>query len=216
MLNEKAVNIIRNTLGNEAAQATIKVFNSPYIVIKIFWIVCLLVACCLAAFFVIESLIVFVTYKINTNTRTIFESSSLFPKITFCQKNPFTTKYAFETIQMANLSLQEALFKTNYKMDENERLMMQHPLSKVLIDCAFNGEKCTYNDFVHEFDYNLGNCYIFNSGFNSTGHRVELKSSTRTGSSYGLKLTVYVNYYTGLKNEYYGCIFKIGKLHFYV
>ena len=209
----KVIDLIKETIGNETAQATIKIIKTPHKVIKLFWIVCLFAACSLAAFFVIQSLITFVTYKVQTNVRTIFETSSLFPKITYCNKNPFNTKYAFDTLEPLNASYAEMLFHVNYNMSESERLRLQHPFDTVLIECAFNGEKCTANDFTYEFDPNLGNCYSFNSGFNATtGMPVKLRKSIRAGSPYGLRLGVYVNWYEKLSkyNDYFGCIIKIG------
>ena len=55
------------TVGCEAAQSTIKLFKSSHygLKIKVFWFICLLVACSLAGFFVIQSLIRFVTFEVN-------------------------------------------------------------------------------------------------------------------------------------------------------
>ena len=206
------LDLVKQTIGNETAQAAIKIFQTPHFLVKFYWIFCLLAACTLTAYFVIESLVNFVTFKVNTNTRTIFETSSLFPRVTYCNKNPFLTKYAFEKIENNNFTYAEMLYEMNYNMNYTERLKLQHTFNKVLIECTYNGEKCNANDFNYEFDPNLGNCYSFNSGFNSSGHVQPLKKSSRAGSAHGLKLTVYVNYFNLLRkyNDYFGSVIKIG------
>ena len=202
------------TVGCEAAQSIIKLFKSSHygLKIKVFWFICLLVACSLAGFFVIQSLIRFVTFEVNTSSRTIFETASLFPKITYCNKNPLNTEYAFKSLESVNFNYNDMLFKMNYYLNDTEKLKLHHPFEKIMLECSYNNEKCTASDFLREFDTNLGNCYVFNSGFNSTGYPIPLKYSIRAGSMYGLKLTLYVNYYENLNktNQYTGAIIRIG------
>ena len=62
----------------------------------------------------------------------------------------------------------------------------------------FNYEQCKAEDFSWEFDSNYGNCYSFNSGFNSKGHSVNIKESNIAGDEYGLSLEIYTNYYENL------------------
>ena len=63
------------------------------------------------------------------------------------------------------------------------------------------------------FFFDKGNCFSFNTGFDSLGQKIPLKSSIRAGSQYGLKLTLYVNYYELIASKYstyMGAIIKIG------
>jgi len=84
--NEKAqrretlAKLVKDTLYNSAAQAILKMVQTPSKVVKIFWFICLVCACCLCTYFVIESLVLFFSYEVSTNTRTYTETSSLFPK----------------------------------------------------------------------------------------------------------------------------------------
>ena len=66
------------------------------------------------------------------------------------------------------------------------------------LSCMFNYEQCKAEDFSWEFDSNYGNCYSFNSGFNSTGHSVNIKKPNIAGDGYGLSLEIYTNYYENL------------------
>ena len=61
---------------------------------------------------------------------------------------------------------------------------MGHDLKDILIGCKFNFQKCTADDFIWSWNVNYGNCFSFNSGFNST----PLKYSDMAGYKYGLEL----------------------------
>jgi hypothetical protein len=51
------------------------------------------------------------------------------------------------------------------------------------------------DDFTWEFDSYFGNCYVFNSGFNSRDRkRVELKKTYLSNSQFGLNVALYVNF----------------------
>jgi hypothetical protein len=75
-----------------------------------------------------------------------------------------------------------------------ERQKLGHSLQDVLVNCQYNGETCSANDFVWKWDPLYGNCYSFNSGYNMSGAKVNYKESTLTGTVFGLQLNVYVGY----------------------
>ena len=74
----------------------------------------------------------------------------------------------------------------------------------MLLSCSFNYDGCKVDDFSWEFYPFYGNCYSFNSGFNSTGQSVNLKKSNIAGNGYGLNLEIYTNFYENL--SYYNSI----------
>ena len=194
--------LLKEILYNSTCQAILKIYESPSLIIKVFWLSCLLGACSLCSYFVIEALTEFFHYQVNLSSRTYFETSSLFPKVTLCNKNLFTTKYAYE---LANgRPYTDFINYINFNLNDSEREKLAHKFEHVLLDCSFNSEKCSAADFLREYDVSLGNCFTYNSGFNASGHRVSLKYSTRAGSPYGLRLTMYVNVYEKLKASYLG------------
>jgi hypothetical protein len=77
---EIVMRLVKETLYNSAAQALLKMYETPSKIVKLFWCVCLLGACSLCAYFVVESLVLFFSYEVSTKTRTYTETSSLFPK----------------------------------------------------------------------------------------------------------------------------------------
>ena len=120
--------------------------------------------------------------------------------MTICNQNHFTTKYAYE---LANgTSYKDFINYLNYDLSEDERAKTVHSLDDILFDCTFNGKSCTSKNFLVEYDNANGYCYTFNSGYDSSGQVIPLKESTRAGSKYGLRVTLYANIYENLKDNY--------------
>jgi len=182
--SEKIQELIKEILFNSTSQALLKIYQTPSKVVKVFWCVCLLCACSLCAYFVVESLITFVTYEVSTKTRSYTEQTSLFPKVTFCNKNMFTTKYAYNLAMSyaaksnaSTTTYQEMVYAANFKLNDTERDKLSKKFADILLDCSFNSEKCNATqDFVKEYDRVLGACYTFNAGVNPvTGQSVPVK-----------------------------------------
>jgi hypothetical protein len=72
---------------------------------------------------------------------------------------------------------------------------MSHDLNDTLLCCFFSDESCDADDFQWEWDAYFGNCFGFDSGFNSSGNKVELRKSQMEGSVFGLQIEFYVNFY---------------------
>ena len=65
-------------------------------------------------------------------------------------------------------------------------------LKELIIDCNFNQKSCDFeNDFVEVYYFLYGQCFRFNSGKNSDGNQMALKTITDIGMSNGLHLKVF-------------------------
>ena len=129
--------------------------------------------------------------------------------MTICNKNVFTTKYAFN---LANGSkYDEVIWQINTKLDATQKEKLTHTFDEILLECFFNAKECrARDDFIYEYDRSLGACYTFNSGNDSMQ---ALKVSIRAGVEYGLTLVLYAHFYDRLAkdyNLYSGLIIKIG------
>jgi hypothetical protein len=184
--------LVQEILYNSLSQAIIKIIYSPNLILKIFLIISVLVSSCFASYFVIHAFICYFTYGVSTMTRTIFETPTLFPKVSICNSNQFTTKYAFELKQ--NGEIDERFFTNERKRK------LGHDLNDILIECWFNFKPCNASDFVWSFKREYGNCYTFNTGFDSNKNKIDLKKTTIGGVDYGLSVTLYVNFYEKLMN----------------
>jgi len=189
---------LKEVLYNSLAQATIRLYLTPRLIHKLFLVVFILCSSSLASFLVIQSILQYYTYGVSTTSRNIYETPTLFPKVTLCNYNRFTTKYSFDLIQKLNVSNVENLLPSQHKL-------FSHKLDDVLFFCLFNGKYCDAGDFTWAYNEQYGNCYTFNSGFDSNGNKSDdIKESNIAGPLYGLQLVFYINVYEKLLDLMFG------------
>jgi hypothetical protein len=215
--------LTKETIGNETSQALIRIFETKYFSLKLFWILCLIVCGSLCGYLVAQTFITYLSYPVYTTTTIVHEVPTKFPKVTICNTAIAITEYAYELIKqinqeyLPNLNIfdQHSMSKLYYKdafdkywkissiflarinsdsFSDVERQKLSHSLNDILIYCTFNGQPCTPSDFIWKWDPLYGNCYSFSSGFNSSGSRVDYKESFLPGAVFGLQLAVYVGY----------------------
>ena len=162
------------------------------------------------------------SYEVTTTTRTVNEMPTLFPQVTICNINQFTTENAYNFLNsldseqniseagLANLTYADSQGNTgiiNYAALSNAtsqyftdqmRKNLAHSLDDIMVSCKFNGKSCSKSDFFWRFDSTKGNCYVFNSGLNSSGQEISLKTASLPESYYGLHLEVYTNFFEPL------------------
>ena len=63
-------------------------------------------------------------------------------------------------------------------------------LSQMMQYCYFGHEQCRSTDFEYFFDINYGNCYKFNSGFNSSNQSIPVSKAIGSGHTYGFQLSL--------------------------
>jgi hypothetical protein len=215
--------LTRDTIGNETAHAILKIFETKYLGLKLFWLCSLLSSSSLCFYLIIQTLLTYLSYPVYTTTTIMKEMPTVFPKVTICNSAFATSEYAYKLIkdindlyhpnvsifnqtQMSQLSFDEMqslveifdLYNTHINLNtftDDLRQKLVHPFEDVLWYCEFNGRECTAErDFVWRWDPIYGNCYSFNTGFNATGHNVDYKESLLPGAIFGLLLNVYVGY----------------------
>jgi hypothetical protein len=190
--NQKIItSLVQNVLYNSFSQAIIRIIITPYLMLKLFLITCVLCSSGLASYLVIKSIMSYLSYEVSTISRTIYETPTLFPKVTFCNVNWFTTEYAYNLTQKG-VDWDEVF---NFTIDEKQKL--GHDLEDILIECKFNLHKCNSSDFSWSFDEEYGNCFTFNAN----ASRNSLKESKIAGLEFGLQLKMYVNIYEKFLND---------------
>ena len=201
--NKEAIkNLLKGVLYNSFAQAIIKIFLTPYHSLRIFLIMSSLGDSCMASFLVIQSILAYFTYEVSTTSRTIYETPTLFPQVTFCNVNPITTKYGYEQYPHGYQNI----------TSNEEKKRIGHELNDILISCTYNAFQCNSTFFHWSFDDKYGNCYSFNSGYESNGAHVEYLQSNFAGPETGLQLKLYVNVYEPLLDSVtgLGALIRIG------
>ena len=197
--------LFKDNIRNEFGVGLIKIVTNPHIVIKLFWIVCLMGSLAISSYLIIGNFMEYFHYEVTTTVRQLYESPSLFPEVIICNQNLITTKTGYTLSMDPSFPADPALLPTN------TQALLGHSLNDILLSCTFNGIECSASDFYWFLDRNLGNCYAFNSGNNSSGQRVSSLQSIRAGSDFGLQLTWYSNFYEKLSmnNSYNGLIVKV-------
>jgi hypothetical protein len=206
----RLMELLKENLTCEMYHALLDIINSKHYIIKIHLSIFLLISYGLASYMTIELIMNYFNYGVTTSIRTIYETPALFPKVTFCNLNQFTTKFAYEFLNssepdllssFANMNFYnrsqtfwKLIFKLNDVMENNTddfKRRMSHDLNDIMIGCRFNYQVCTAEDFVWSWNSFYGNFFSFNSGSDST----PLKYSD---IGYGLELDIYVNFYENL------------------
>ena len=185
--------ILKEILFTSLGQTVLKIFSTHHLFLKIFLIIFVLVSSGLASYTVIQSLMTYFSYGVSTTSRIIYENPTLFPKVTFCNVNTFSTEYAYNFTQIKNYD--------DNKLSDEEKKQLGHDLNDILLVCWFNSKPCNSTDFIWSYDKDYGNCYTFNSGFDSNGNKIGLKQSSIAGPDFGLQVTLYVNVYEKLLND---------------
>ena len=208
------IDVLKDNLTCEMYHAFLEVFDSHHYIIKLHLALFLIVSYGLASYMTIQLIMSYFNYGVTTTIRTIYETPSTFPQVTICNLNSFTTNAAYDFLKYTDTdNLLDSLLSLNYyertqklwqillktggllvNQTKEFKMSLSHSLDDTLIMCQFNYEKCSTRDFIWTWDNYYGNCFSFNSGFNSSSQQIELKKSNLAGYSFGLELDFYVNY----------------------
>ena len=221
---EKSIKeILESVLYNSTARACMKIFQTPYKLLKLILILFVSITGCLCAYLIVQSFFEYFNYEVITTQRTLYEIPMIFPKITICNVNTFTTEDAvhflsrinneinseeniFTTDKLSHLSSNDkselialideiAIAKINSKNISNEeRKKFGHDIKDILFKCKFNLQTCDETDFTWKFDRLLGNCFMFNAA----SEKSKMKESSISSSIHGLRMLFYVNFHQNL------------------
>ena len=98
--------LIKETLYNSTAQSIIKIIETPCLALKVYLLLCVILSSSLCSHLLIQLILSYFSHSVSTASRTLYETPSTFPKITICNLNPFSTKYALEFLKKINKELQ--------------------------------------------------------------------------------------------------------------
>ncbi len=208
--------LLKEHLTNEMFSSIILVFNTPRILLKLFLVIFNILAVGLASYTTIELILSYLEFGVTSTTRGVYETPAVFPKVTICNVNPFTSKYAYEFFRNIsnntfdsfpeNQSSFEALtqafisqvkaFSLATNLTDLAKKSLGKDIKDSLLRCGFNVNECTSEDFSWFYDLVYGNCFSFNSGFNSSGQRKDsFAASYLAGNFHGLIVDYYVRSY---------------------
>jgi hypothetical protein len=111
-------------------QSYVCIVPQDKLIIKIFWTLGLLTASAVCCCFVVYALAKYLSYEID------YETTSLFPKVTFCDVNTYTTKRSY---QLTNDTTFHEVFihRVNYSFNTTQRDTLSHSLDDILFERVF-------------------------------------------------------------------------------
>jgi amiloride-sensitive sodium channel subunit alpha/amiloride-sensitive sodium channel subunit gamma len=186
-------------------------------ILRLLWTVSFLASTAACAYLLYLSVIGYLNFDVVTKISVYDEVPSQFPTVTICNSYPFgsdnSTPFLEEKFKIffgtSDLNLILANFESNYflfvkyliwisaadpSLSDDFKKSLGLTIDDMLISCQFSGYKCSKDDFVWFYSSFYGSCYKFNSGKNSTGGNVPLKSLNQIGKINGLRLELYMGH----------------------
>ena len=100
--NQLMIALIKENIGNETGHALIKLIYTEHKILKLFWAISLILSNSFCAYLIVQTLLEYLNFETYTSTKTIFETPFVFPKVTICNNNQFTTQSAVEFLENLN------------------------------------------------------------------------------------------------------------------
>ena len=100
--NSKMKSLIKETLYNSMAQAIIKILETPNFLLKVFLLACVILSTSLCSWLIVKLILDYLSYDVTTKLRALNDTPVLFPKITICNLNPFTSEFALGFLKQIN------------------------------------------------------------------------------------------------------------------
>lgn len=148
-------------------------FKREHAFLKLFWLVCFVTSACACAYTISKSISSYMQHETVSKVETVLEVPTLFPTISICNLNPFTTEEAFLSNKMFlsqnNISNVDDILATSsssylmlrYLIGSNlrkstftdkMRKQMGLNLKEMILDCSYNQAPCSADDFEWYFD----------------------------------------------------------------
>jgi hypothetical protein len=192
--SKEIISLAKETLESSSVHGIGNIIRNRFYFIKIIWVLCVLASTGVASWLIQKMISDYLNYDVISKTTIKFETKLVFPIVSICNLNPFTTDYAnqiFLNISNENPDLLSELEASKLKhviAKLSNQTSLGSTLDATILKCQFNFEDCDLaTDFEQYYDINYGNCFRYNSGKTKA-----LKYATDTGSGTGLDLEFYV------------------------
>ena len=201
---------LRESMKNIRIDGLPNIFRADFLVFKTAWFLIFICLVSFCSYLTINSFLDYFKYQVTTTYRQQKETSAIFPTISICNINPLNTEYYVSLLNAANLTssinsdayenfvrLEYYQMQTagRYFTSEEKRALIN--LDGFIISCYFQNKPCNKSDFRYLFFPYFLNCIQFNSGYDSDGNKIELRTSHTSGDLSSLSMELYV----GIPNE---------------
>lgn len=183
--------------------------------IKIMWIIFFTISSAICGYFLATSILQYLKYEVVSRMYVVYELPTPFPAVTICNGYPFVTNQSNEFVNdilerynltnidkgnyfgskkvdfiLANYII--SLNSLNPNLTDDFRKTLSFLKDDMLLYCVYNTNPCDPTYFDYYYDLIYGNCFRFNAGRNSTGHKIKVLESTRSGKINGLQMEIFL------------------------
>lgn len=166
--------VVRDCVSESTAHGITYVFKRDEWYVKVLWLIVTLASTGVGSWLVGKSILDFLTYDTVTKAQTIFETPTLFPTVSICSQNMFTTDdgYAYvanylfdndykdlETELVDNFLSDNDFFKLGFGANlldtdysDAFRKSMSLQIDDMILRCSYNHKVCDETDFYWYFD----------------------------------------------------------------
>ena len=181
--------------------------------LKAFWLAAFSISLCTCLYLTISCFVEYFEYKVLVKHSLILDLDYEFPAVTFCNLNPvdyknnpnFTEKikaifYArLDNETRSTVDMNEVICDKTTRLLTNDLIKLNltpttafYSMDQMLLSCHYNDKPCRNEDFVLYRSHMYGNCFTWNSGVDSRGRKVPVKTALSQGLASGLRLELFV------------------------
>ena len=218
--NSNTLNIIKESLESSSIHAIPNIIRNKNSIIKLIWFLCFIISTSVCIWFIINSINDFLKFEVTTKIDVVYQTEVIFPVVSICNLNPFTTSFSKEHFKKSYGISDERNIVQNYyqaliqsRIDESNRHLLSKNIDEEILNCQFLLSNCSINeDFERFYDLNYGNCIRFNSGKNMIGKKIPQKLIQKIGITGSLDLELFI----GNSNQNYNPFTKINGFNIFI
>ncbi|RNA35576.1 acid-sensing ion channel 1 isoform X2 [Brachionus plicatilis] len=194
------LNLLKNQVESSSIHAIPNILRTKTSISRILWSIAFIVSFSACVYQVVMLIVNFFEFKTIVRMELVQSFDEEFPAVTFCNLNPFDFSLKENQAKMSEF-LNESMAHGNENYLKMIKCNLNNSLSnlegfsieKMLILCQYDSEECNVDDFV-QFEHItiFGRCYTFNSGRNSSGHKIPIRKRTRPELVSGLNLKLFI------------------------
>ncbi len=175
---KQILGLAKLTFQSFSAHGIPKIVNHQFGIIRAMWLIFFLASAGICAWFIQMTISNYLNYPVTTNTDIFYHKNMIFPMISICNLNPFSTdsmsRAVYNYINTLNSTENFNSFLAKMAANVFRNRVSSNTfgisnLSEVILSCGFLGSECNLSqDFESYYDLNYGNCFRFNSGKTKT------------------------------------------------
>ncbi|CAF0924898.1 unnamed protein product [Brachionus calyciflorus] len=209
-MSKKLSAVIEESLLSSTSHGIPNIIRSDKLAIRLMWIFFAVVSTGLCSYMIVQSIMNYFSFETTSKIQIHTEKSSIFPAITICNSNYFTSEYSAQFIKNFTFDIQSDSNYFNYDqyyklfqiVTSREELISQSykfgdSFEKLILNCQILTVDCKNKEYWNYYYHQLyGNCYQINT------KKENLIKVSRTGWNNALKIILNISMADGLEGVY--------------